>query len=70
MGNTNLPQFGAKHQKNSRDTRSGVEQLTDKAREEQRQAPAKPVVPPNPAITPEEAIMGYVDTGHSPSDAT
>ncbi len=70
MGNTNLPQFGAAHEENSRDTRSGAGQLTDA---QQKEAPAPdPVrtVAPNPKVTLEQALGGYTGTGHSPADAT
>ncbi|WP_426690034.1 hypothetical protein [Rhodanobacter ginsengiterrae] len=70
MGHTNLPQPGAAHQKNSRDTRSGVQQLDAEERREKSETPAPAVVPPDPAITPAQAIIGHVDTGHSPPDAT
>ncbi|MFC5440766.1 hypothetical protein [Rhodanobacter ginsenosidimutans] len=48
MANTNLPQFGAAGTDNSRDTRSGTEQLTDQQRRQTptdvagSQPPAKP----------------------------
>lgn len=70
MGNTNLPQFGSADHTNSHDTRPGRDQLT---KEQKKQVPEKSATtdaPPNPAVTPDEAIAGYVDTGHSPSKAT
>lgn len=67
MGNTSLPQSGAAHEENSRDTLSGIQQLPDQL---QKRAEPVPVVPPNPLVTPAHAIIGYLDTGHSPSDAT
>ncbi|MGB3749737.1 MAG: hypothetical protein WA961_16255 [Rhodanobacter sp.] len=48
MGNTNLPQFGAADTRNSRDTLSGEEQLTDEERKREREpgdagpAPGRP----------------------------
>ncbi|HEV7123783.1 MAG TPA: hypothetical protein VGN24_10250 [Rhodanobacter sp.] len=70
MGNTNLPQFGAAHQDNSLDTRSGAGQLTEAQQREVRvPGPARTVVP-NPAVTLEQALAGYTGTGHSPAGAT
>lgn len=70
MGNTNLPEFGAAHEKNSRDTRGGAAQLTDKEQKVLRSSPSPVFVLPNPLVAAEEAIIGTVDTGYSPSGAT
>ena len=70
MGNTNLPQFGAAHEENSRDTRRGAGQLTDAQREEVRAQDPIRIVAPNPKVTLEQALGGYTGTGHSPADAT
>lgn len=70
MGNTNLPQFGSADHENSHDTRPGREQLTKEQQKQVRPASATADVPPMPVVTPEEAITGDTDTGHSPSDAT
>lgn len=67
MGNTNLPQSGAAHAENSRDTRSGIQQLPAGAH---NGTESVAVMPPNPLVTPAHAIIGYLDTGRSPSDAT
>jgi hypothetical protein len=55
MGNTNLPQAGAANTSNSRDTRSGSEQLTDEQRkraDERDPADAGPA-PGRPKNAPE-----------------
>lgn len=70
MGNTQLPQFGSVDHENSHDTRTGVEQLTEEQRKKALADPGVEVKVPDPAVTPEEALAGHVDTGHSPSDAT
>lgn len=70
MGNTQLPQFGSVDHKNSHDTRSGIDQLTEEQRRKARAEPAVDVVIPDPAVSPTQALVGHVDTGHSPSDAT
>lgn len=70
MGNTNLPQFGAAHEKLSRDTLRGAGQLTDAQKSEVRGQGAARIVIPNPAVSPEHALGGYTDTGHSPAGAT
>ena len=70
MGNTNLPQSGATHEKNSLDTRSGAAQLTDEQREEARAQDSIRIVAPNPKVTLEQALGGYTGTGHSPAGAT
>ncbi|MEO8849248.1 MAG: hypothetical protein ABI440_11560 [Casimicrobiaceae bacterium] len=70
MGNTNLPQAGSAGQQNGRATRSGVDQLPEAKQKEAPKLPATRIKPPNPAVTPEEAIVGYIDTGHSPTGAT
>lgn len=70
MSNTNLPQSGAAHENNSRSIRSGIAQLSDADQKKARLDSSVLVSPPNPAITPVEAIIGCVDTGHSPSGAT
>lgn len=49
MGNTNLPQFGAADVKNSRDTLSGEQQLTD----DQRKAAGVGPSPSRPKNAPE-----------------
>ncbi|MEO6799166.1 MAG: hypothetical protein ABI178_04455 [Rhodanobacter sp.] len=70
MGNTNLPQFGAAHEKESLDTLRGVEQLTDAQKKEAREQGPPPIVTPNPAVSIEQALGGYTGTGHSPAGAT
>jgi hypothetical protein len=70
MGNTNLPQFGAAHQENSLDTRSGAGQLTDAQQQQVRVPDPVRIVVPNPKVTLEQALAGYTGTGHSPAGAT
>ncbi|HZX72500.1 MAG TPA: hypothetical protein VFE77_16970 [Rhodanobacter sp.] len=70
MGNTNLPQAGAAHEKQSRDTLRGAEQLTDAQEQEAREQGPPRVVAPNPAVSLEQALGGYTGTGHSPAGAT
>jgi hypothetical protein len=48
MGNTNLPQFGAADTSNSRDTRSGADQLTDAQKKERDDAQKEQGVGPAP----------------------
>lgn len=67
MGNTNLPQFGAADTRNSRDTLSGEEQLTDEERKREREpepgdAGPAPGRPKNaPARVPGQQRDGEVD---------
>jgi len=70
MGNTNLPQGGAAHEHNSRDTLSGAGQPTERQKKLARGKLPPEFVQPDPAVTPSQDILGYVDTGHSPPDAT
>jgi hypothetical protein len=70
MGNTNLPQAGAAHEKHSRDTLRGTEQLTDAQQQEARAQGPTSVATPNPEVSLEHALAGYTDTGHSPAGAT
>lgn len=70
MGNTNLPQFGAAHEKHSRDTLRGAEQLTDAQQEKVREQGPATIATPNPAVSLEHALAGYTGTGHSPAGAT
>ncbi|EIL93216.1 MULTISPECIES: hypothetical protein [Rhodanobacter] len=77
MGNTNLPQAGAADTDNSRDTRSGNAQLTDRQRKEgdtgqELTPPDRPKDPPVKAGRDADmsAYTGHANTGHSPSDAT
>ena len=65
MGNTNLPQFGAANTENSRDTRSGNDQLTDKqkkksARQAQSQGGVEPA-PGRPGNAPERVPGQLLD---------
>jgi hypothetical protein len=56
MGNTNIPQFGAADTENSRDTRAGKDQLTDKQKKHEDEARKKRGVGPapgRPASAPE-----------------
>lgn len=48
MGNTNLPQFGAAGTRNSRDTRSGTDQLTDEQKTQRDDADPEHGVGPAP----------------------
>lgn len=52
MANTHLPQFGAAGTDNSRDTRSGTEQLTDQQRRNASTLAANTQPPANPAPAP------------------
>jgi hypothetical protein len=70
MGNTQLPQGGAADEKNGRATRSGLEQLTDDQQQDAHGKSPTEVKPPDPAVSLDEALTGYVDTGHSPPAAT
>jgi hypothetical protein len=70
MGNTNLPQFGAAHEKLGRDTLRGAGQLTEAQKKEIREEGPAGVAMPNPRVTPEHALGGYTGTGHSPAGAT
>lgn len=70
MGNTNLPQFGAAHEENSLDTRSGAGQLTDAQKKEVRAHDPVRIVAPNPKVPLKQALGGYTGTGHSPAGAT
>ncbi|WP_426702608.1 hypothetical protein ACPPVV_06295 [Rhodanobacter sp. Col0626] len=70
MGNTNIPQFGAANTKNSRDTRSGSDQLTDEQKKQRddarRQGDAGPA-PGRPANAPER-IPGQQRNPHDAED--
>jgi len=84
MGNTQLPQAGAAGVENSRDTRRGVAQLTDE--QSRATPPDDPVATPDETTPADSHAMpapgaplsprdrrtyeGYVDSGHSPADAT
>lgn len=71
MGNTNIPQGGAANIENSRDTRTGTDQLTKEQKKKGTSQPSpKDQKPPDPAVSVDEALGGHVGSGHSPSDAT
>lgn len=71
MGNTNLPQFGAAGTSNSRDTRSGTDQLTDEEKKQRDDAGPKHGVGPapgRPANAPER-IPGQQRDAENVEDA-
>lgn len=49
MGNTNLPQFGAADTRNSRDTLTGDEQLTDQQKEQRQKRKGDADAGPSPS---------------------
>ncbi|WEN14868.1 hypothetical protein PY254_16800 [Rhodanobacter sp. AS-Z3] len=84
MGNTDLPQAGAAHTENSRDTLSGEAQLTEQQRVRAAEFHSKRFRDGSIEEVAERdadhlrvghaddlaGLVGHVDTGHSPSDAT
>lgn len=69
MGNTNIPQAGAAHEKNGRETLSGIDQLTDEQKRQlHRQSRVDPQTP-DPRARVDETVKRPAATDRPAADA-
>lgn len=69
MGNTNIPQAGAAHEKNGRETLSGNDQLTDEQKKQTQRRPDPAAEARLPTDHAGETVKRPLRTGNAGVDA-